>query len=142
MARNTLAVAGHIAPFESADLASASSGVAALAALGQPTRLKIFRLLMRHEPDGLPAGAIADSIGCPQTTLSTHLAILARARLIYGTRAGRSIIYRADVKGMRALMAFLVSDCCHGHPQLCDLQKTVSDQGPARKAGRRSRKDK
>ena len=114
------------------------SGVAALAALGQPTRLEIFRLLMRHEPDGLSAGAIAENIGCPQNTLSSHLAILARAQLTYGTRAGRSIIYRADVNGMRALMAFLVSDCCEGHPQLCDFEKSFlkPKAGPPRKTRR------
>lgn len=120
MPRSKLAVVGHISPPLSADFGS-TSGVAALAALGQPTRLEIFRLLMRHEPDGLPAGAIAEMIGCPQNTLSSHLAILARAKLTYGTRSGRSIIYRADVRGMRALMGFLVSDCCEGHPQLCNF---------------------
>lgn len=125
MARNKLAVVGHVAPPASAAPMSVPYGLAALAALGQPTRLEIFRLLMRHEPDGLPAGAIADLIGCPQNTVSSHLAILARAQLTSGQRAGRSIIYRPDVKGMRALMAFLVSDCCDGHPQLCNLPKAL-----------------
>ena len=87
---------------------SAPHALAALAALGQPTRLEIFRLLMRREPDGLPAGAIADTIGCPHNTLSSHLGILARSGLVRGTRDGRSIIYRADVEGIRALSAFLV----------------------------------
>ena len=132
MARNKLAVVGHVAPAASAAPISVPYGLAALAALGQPTRLEIFRLLMRHEPDGLPAGAIAESIGCPQNTLSSHLAILARAQLTSGERAGRSIIYRADVKGMRALMAFLVSDCCDGHPQLCNLPKVIRDGRPRR----------
>jgi DNA-binding transcriptional ArsR family regulator len=74
--------------------------LAALAALGQPTRLQVFQLLMRAEPDGLLAGAIAEEIGCPHNTLSSHLAILARAGLVRGTRDGRAIIYRADVEGM------------------------------------------
>ena len=52
---------------------------------------------------GLAAGAIADAIGCPHNTLSSHLGILARAGLVRGTRDGKSIIYRADVEGMRAL---------------------------------------
>ena len=126
MARNKLAVVGHVGPPSAlAEPTSAPYSIAALAALGQPTRLEIFRLLMRHEPGGLPAGAIAEIIGCPQNTLSSHLAILARARLTYGTRAGRSIVYRADVAGMRALLAFLVTDCCDGHPELCNLQKAI-----------------
>ena len=104
---------------------SAPHALAALAALGQPTRLDIFRLLMRAEPDGLPAGSIADTIGCPHNTLSSHLSILARSGLVRGTRDGRSIIYRADVEGVRTLVAFLVTDCCDGHPELCDLQDAI-----------------
>ena len=140
MARNKLAVVGHVAPSAAEAAMSVPHGLAALAALGQPTRLEIFRLLMRHEPDGLPAGAIAEMIGCQRNTLSSHLAILARARLAYGTRVGRSIIYRPDIEGMGALMSFLVSDCCHGHPQLCDLQKAIQSPGSKRKPERRNRK--
>ena len=54
---------------------------------------------------GLLAGAIAETIGCPHNTLSSHLSILARAGLIRGTREGRTILYRADVEAMRALLA-------------------------------------
>jgi ArsR family transcriptional regulator, arsenate/arsenite/antimonite-responsive transcriptional repressor len=98
---------------------SSPHGLAALAALGQPTRLEIFRMLIRREPEGLPAGAIAEAIGCAHNTLSSHLSILARAGLIRANREGRSIVYRADVQGMRALVGFLVTDCCDGHPELC-----------------------
>ena len=49
--------------------------LSALAALGQPTRLEVFRLLMRRHPNGVPAGAIAETLGCPQNTLSTHISI-------------------------------------------------------------------
>jgi DNA-binding transcriptional ArsR family regulator len=123
---------------------SAAHALAALAALGQPTRLEIFRLLVRHEPAGLAAGAIADTIGCPQNTLSSHLGILARSVLIRGTRDGRSIVYRADIEGMRALIAFLVTDCCDGHPEVCNLQDALPETAccaPAPKrtnAGRRA----
>jgi ArsR family transcriptional regulator len=104
---------------------SAPHALAALAALGQPTRLDIFRILMRTEPGGLPAGSLAGLIGCPHNTLSSHLSILARSGLVRGTRDGRSIIYRADVEGIRALVAFLVTDCCEGHPELCDLEAAI-----------------
>src|SRR5208282_1333153 len=86
----------------------------------------IFRLLIRREHEGLAAGAIADIVGAPHNTLSTHLAILARAGLVRGAREGRSIIYRADIEGMRDLISFLVTDCCDGHPELCDLQRSSS----------------
>jgi ArsR family transcriptional regulator len=125
MAKAALAVVSHFAPGAGSDAMTAPHALSALAALGQPTRLEIFRLLMRKEPTGLPAGTIAEAIGCPHNTLSTHVSILARAGLIRGTREGRSIVYRADVEGMRALVAFLVTDCCEGHPELCDLQDAL-----------------
>ena len=119
MALKPLAVAGHLSPALSATGMSGDHALSALAALGQSTRLSIFKLLMEREPSGLAAGAIAEELGCQQNTLSVHLGILARAGLVIGTREGRSIVYRADVQGMRALLAFLVKDCCDGHPEMC-----------------------
>jgi ArsR family transcriptional regulator len=114
-----LAVVGHAGPSPSGNSMTSAHALAALAALGQATRLDIFQLLMRNEPEGLSAGAIAEHIGCPQNTLSSHLAILARSGLLRGARNGRFIMYHANVEGMRALLQFLVTDCCHGHPELC-----------------------
>jgi ArsR family transcriptional regulator len=127
MRKTALAVVGHIGPAPRGDKISSPHALAALAALGQPTRLEIFRLLMRREPRGLAAGAIADTIGCPHNTLSSHLGTLARAGLVRGTRDGKSIIYRADVEGMRALVAFLITDCCDGHPEICNLRGSQRD---------------
>ena len=56
--------------------------IAALAALAQTTRLQTFRLLVAREPEGVPAGELARLIEVPQNTMSAHLAILARAKLI------------------------------------------------------------
>ncbi len=117
---------GHVGPAARGDKMSAPHALAALAALGQPTRLAIFQLLMGAEPGGLAAGAIADKIGCPHNTLSSHLSILARSGLVRGARDGRSIIYRADVDAIRTLVGFLVNDCCDGHPELCHLQDAIS----------------
>src|SRR3546814_1717663 len=58
------------------------SAITALSALAQATRLETFRLLVRHEPEGLAAGDIARSLDVPQNTMSAHLAILARAGLV------------------------------------------------------------
>jgi len=93
--------------------------VDALSALAQTTRLAAFRLLVRHEPEGLPAGDIAEALETPPNTMSAHLAILARAGLVRGERRGRSIIYRADLDGFRALSLFLLKDCCAGSPDVC-----------------------
>jgi len=143
MRKSALAVVSHIGPAPRGDKISAPHALAALAALGQPTRLEVFRLLMRKEPKGLPAGTIAHAIGCPHNTLSTNLAILARSGLVRGTREGRSIVYRADVDGIRNLVGFLVNDCCDGHPELCDIQDALQEGDcgcpPGGKAKRRKR---
>lgn len=93
--------------------------LAAFGALSQLTRLDVFRLLVRHEPSGLPAGEIARELDVPQNTMSTHLGILARAGLIQSERQGRSIIYRADLSTLRDLTLFLVKDCCGASAELC-----------------------
>jgi ArsR family transcriptional regulator len=144
MKRNALAVVGHVGPTSQGESLSAPHALAALAGLGQATRLEIFRLLMRSEPGGLPAGSIADVLDCPHNTLSSHLAILARSDLIRGTRDGRSIIYRANVDAMKSLIAYLANDCCEGHPELCDVQDALraANRGckPPANAGRKGKK--
>ncbi|MFZ5748161.1 MAG: ArsR/SmtB family transcription factor [Pseudomonadota bacterium] len=95
------------------------SAIAALGALAQETRLDAFRLLVRHEPDGMAAGEIARQLGVPQNTLSAHLGVLARAGLVRSERRSRSILYRADLDGLRAMTLFLLKDCCGGNADLC-----------------------
>jgi ArsR family transcriptional regulator, arsenate/arsenite/antimonite-responsive transcriptional repressor len=93
--------------------------VAALSALAQPTRLDTFRLLVSREPGGVAAGELARLLAIPQNTMSTHLAILARAGLVRGDRHSRSIIYRADLLRFREVTLFLLKDCCAGRPEIC-----------------------
>jgi ArsR family transcriptional regulator len=93
--------------------------IAALAALAQPTRLNTFKLLVAHEPEGIPAGELARLAEVPQNTMSAHLAVLARAGLITGERQSRSIIYRADLQQFRDVTLFLLKDCCGGKPEIC-----------------------
>lgn len=64
--------------------------ILALAALAQSTRLDAFRLLVRHEPKGLAAGNIAKAVAVPQSTMSSHLALLSRAGLVSARRSSRS----------------------------------------------------
>lgn len=116
-----LAVASHATRVGSGEGLSEAHAISALAALAQPTRLAIFRLLVKHEPVGITAGVIAETVGAPHNTLSSHLAILVRAGLLRSSREGRTIIYRSDVKGMQSLIAFLIDDCCNGHPELCGI---------------------
>jgi DNA-binding transcriptional ArsR family regulator len=91
----------------------------ALSALAQSTRLDAFRLLVSREPDGVAAGELARLVAIPQNTMSSHLAILARAGLVRSERLSRSIIYRADLRRFREVTLFLLRDCCGGHPDLC-----------------------
>lgn len=95
------------------------TAIDALAALAQTTRLETFRALVRHEPDGVPAGEMARMLDVPQNTMSAHLATLARAGLVKSERRSRSVIYRADLDGLRDLMLFLLKDCCGGSTELC-----------------------
>jgi DNA-binding transcriptional ArsR family regulator len=91
----------------------------ALSALAQATRLDTFRLLVSREPEGVAAGELARLVAIPQNTMSTHLAILARAGLVRGERHSRSIIYRADLERFREVTLYLLKDCCGGRPELC-----------------------
>ncbi len=91
----------------------------ALAALAHPTRLEAFRLLVRHEPDGLSTGELVEATGLTQSTFSTHLAVLAKAGLIDAEKIGRQMIQRVRMERLRDLMIFLAKDCCQGRAELC-----------------------
>ena len=99
--------------------------VLALSALAQESRLKVFRLLVEAGPEGLAAGAIAEELGIPPTTLSFHLSHLTQAGLSETKRAGRSIIYALRVDGIQSLLGFLMKDCCGGRPELCSPPRGV-----------------
>lgn len=93
--------------------------LAILAALGQETRLKAFRLLSVAGDEGIGAGALAKHLGTPHNTLSTHLAILSRAGLISSERSGRNITYRIVPESLSDLLLFLLADCCNAMPEAC-----------------------
>ena len=92
----------------------ASNAVEALAALAQEHRLALFRLLVQAGDKGMAAGAIADALGVPNSSLSFHLAQLRNAGLILHERQHRSLIYRANYPTMNALVAYLMENCCAG----------------------------
>ena len=91
-----------------------ASAVAALGALAQEHRLTLFRLLVQAGEPGMPAGAIAESLGVPNSSLSFHLAQLHRAGLVTQARQHRSLIYSADYTAMNALIGYLMENCCAG----------------------------
>ena len=104
--------------------------LAALSALAQETRLAVFRMLVRCEPDGMAAGDLAKTVGVPANTMSVHLNVLSRAGLVSSTRHSRSIVYRADLERFRALMTFMLKDCCGGRSEIC--APLIADLAPCR----------
>ena len=86
----------------------------ALAALGQTTRLSVYRRLVEAGHDGSSPGELAEHLSLPGATLSFHLKELVAAGLIHGEPRGRSICYRADFEAMNGLIGYLTENCCAG----------------------------
>ncbi|QNM81959.1 helix-turn-helix transcriptional regulator [Sphingomonas sabuli] len=89
-----------------------AKAVEALSALAQEHRLALFRLLVQAGKPGMAAGAIANSLGVPNSSLSFHLAQLREAGLIKQERQHRSLIYRANYPAMNGLIDYLMENCC------------------------------
>jgi ArsR family transcriptional regulator, arsenate/arsenite/antimonite-responsive transcriptional repressor len=115
-----------------------------LAAIAHDGRLALFRLLVTAGPEGMAAGAVADTLGVPANTLSAQLLILANAGLVRARREGRSIIYAINFGAMRELLVFLTEDCCGGRPEMCaplaDIARDVCCETPRRASRTRARK--
>ena len=96
-----------------------NQALAAFAALSQPTRLDVFRLLVNRAETGMLAGEIADRLSVRQNTMSANLSVLLNAGLVRNAREGRAIRYFADMDGVQGLLGYLIEDCCGGKPELC-----------------------
>lgn len=92
------------------------SAVAALAALSQGMRLRVFRALVGAGPQGLTPGVLSATLDVPASTLSFHLKELMHAGLVTQERDGRSLIYRPAIDRMQALLDYLSAHCCQGAP--------------------------
>jgi len=108
----TLLRAGN--PLGRDPLMKAATAVEALSAVAQEHRLTLFRLLVQAGDRGMAAGAIAEALGVPNSSLSFHLSQLRNAGLILQERQHRSLIYRANYPAMNALVAYLMENCCAG----------------------------
>jgi ArsR family transcriptional regulator, arsenate/arsenite/antimonite-responsive transcriptional repressor len=96
------------------DKINARQVIEALGALAHEHRLALFRLLVQAGAEGMPAGAIAEALAMPNSSLSFHLAHLTRSGLIQQTRQSRSLIYTADYGAMNGLVGYLMENCCGG----------------------------
>jgi len=88
-------------------------------ALSSGIRLDLFRLLVKHAPDGLVAGDIAKFLGIPASNLSFHLKTILHAGLITVDKEGKFLRYRANIPLMIELISYLTSECCTGNPEQC-----------------------
>jgi ArsR family transcriptional regulator, arsenate/arsenite/antimonite-responsive transcriptional repressor len=95
------------------------AALSALTALAQESRLAVFRLLVEHAPEGLPAGNIAERLKMAPATLSFHLKELSHAGLIVARPQSRFIWYSADLGAMNGLVSYLTENCC-GSSAVCD----------------------
>ena len=85
---------------------------ARLEALGNPTRLKIYRMLVRAGDPGLPVGKLQSRLSIPGSTLSHHLKTLIIVGLVSQEREATTLICHANYPVMRGLVEFLVAECC------------------------------
>jgi ArsR family transcriptional regulator, arsenate/arsenite/antimonite-responsive transcriptional repressor len=91
-----------------------TTAVAALAALAQGMRLRIFRALVGAGPAGCTPGALSAALGVPASTLSFHLKELLQSGLVSQQRDGRHLIYRPAIEQMTLLLGYLTAHCCQG----------------------------
>nr|WP_206211865.1 helix-turn-helix domain-containing protein [Wenzhouxiangella sp. XN24] len=83
-----------------------------LEALGQPTRLAIFRRLVRAGPDGRTVGELQAALDVPASTLSFHLKRLIEVGLVYQERSGATLYCLCNHAVMQATVAFMLRECC------------------------------
>lgn len=83
-----------------------------LEALGNPTRLRLYRVLVRAGKEGLAVGRIQEKLGIPASTLSHHCRALVTVGLVLQERSGTSLICRANYEVMQGLLDDLAAECC------------------------------
>ena len=99
--------------------------------LASEARLAIFRLLVRHAPDGLIAGDISHMLDIPKTNLSFHLKTIVHSGLASMAREGRNTRYRANIPLMLDTIAYLTAECCAANPAQCQTYRAESRVDPA-----------
>lgn len=85
---------------------------ARLEALGNRTRLQIYRALVRAGHPGMSVGRLQDKLKIPASTLSHHIKTLVSVGLVSQIRESTTLICHANFDAMRGLVDFLVAECC------------------------------
>lgn len=105
------------------------TAIEVFSALAQPTRLSVFRLLVKQGCSGLPVLEISRRLGVVPSTLSGHLATLKRSGILTATRHQKEIHYAANLATVNELIAFLLADCCNGQTDNCRDILTLLNTG-------------
>jgi len=113
-----------------------SEALDVLGALAQPSRLAVFRYLIRTGPEGAPAGRIATDLDVHVATLSFHLNALKQAELVHARRESRQIIYCVNFARMTDLIGFLTESCCTAEGQSARATATIRRELRAIAGGR------
>lgn len=83
-----------------------------LEALGNPTRLKIYRALIRAGDAGMAVGRLQEKLKIAPSTLSHHIKTLVVVGLVSQVREATTLVCHANYEVMRGLVDFLVAECC------------------------------
>jgi ArsR family transcriptional regulator, arsenate/arsenite/antimonite-responsive transcriptional repressor len=108
------------------------AAVKAFSALGQESRLNIFRLIVQRSNLGVTPSEIVEQLGIPATTTSFHLKELSNADLIQVSKSGRSLTYKINPDSVSSLVEFLTENCCGGTP--CGLEQPRTKKKVRQKA--------
>jgi ArsR family transcriptional regulator, arsenate/arsenite/antimonite-responsive transcriptional repressor len=102
-----------------------TDAAACLEALGNPTRLSVYRLLVCAGPQGLPVGRVQVHLQMAASTLSHHLKVLVTVGLVDQERDGTTLICRSNYDLMNGLVGFLIAECCAGVPPRQPLPESL-----------------
>lgn len=83
-----------------------------LEALGNTTRLTIYRTLVRAGQNGLPVGKLQLKLDIAASTLSHHVKKLVEVNLVSQERQATTLICRANYASMDGLIGYLADECC------------------------------
>ena len=98
---------------------------AGLEALGSPTRLKIYRVLVRAGHAGMPVGRLCEKLKVAGSTMSYHLKALMAVGLVFQKRDGVTLICHAEYDTMRGLVDFLAAECCADETECSDAKSAA-----------------
>ena len=100
-----------------------STAASVFAALGQPVRIEILRILVQAGHEGLSIGSIRERLSIPPTTFSFHLAALEQAGAITSRKEGRYVFMQPNFEVINGAVGFLTENCCGGCGERVSLRK-------------------